>query len=224
MREALVGGKLLSASKVKRGTIGLDPNDNKTKVVACLGALRSYYRRIKRQAYYGDIENETEWHSSLKKMVDESYVEVICGDNGEHRADILTPHRAIELQNSSISYYKIDERTKFYKQLTGTRLIWIVNCFKSYARGDIAEWPYGSRNQFIISWKRPKLSFRKAISDGLADFYLDISRDADYLLHVWEYNSCLYGSQIKKEKFFGEYLYEYRNIDDDHYYRDWIGI
>lgn len=64
-------------------------------------------------------EPESEWHLNWKNEFPKEQQEVVIEN---HRADIKTPLRVIELQNSHISVEEINEREKFYG-----KMVWLLN-------------------------------------------------------------------------------------------------
>lgn len=143
----------------------------------------------------------------MKSLVKDEYCEVICGVNNEHRADIKTPKYAIELQFSHISLSDAKARTIFYKNLTGNRVIWVINCFGPSAKGHIqvGEKVIGT-NFHKLYWKYQKKWAVDLSESKDTHIYLDISINSDKMLRVWKHEDCLYCQWINKQDFYNQYL------------------
>jgi len=135
MKYALFNGEKTHAKNVESGTIGNDIWFPDYKVKACVGKYRQYWKYIDSSPQLPKgYEPESEWHAMWKKPILDSHCDVICGDNREHRADIKTNEYVIEIQKSPMDGFEVIERNKFYKNLSGNRLVWIVNIEKPWKR------------------------------------------------------------------------------------------
>ena len=70
-------------------------------------------------------ENKSQWHFTWQNICKKEHIEKIITKNGiKHIADIYNPgtKSVIEIQNSYLNKYKINDREKFYDNL-----IWIIN-------------------------------------------------------------------------------------------------
>lgn len=132
MKYALVNGKKTNIKDVDRGTIGNDCWFQDYQVKACKGHYMQYWKYDGEKPNFPiGYENETDWHEAGKIVVKDEYREVVCGENREHRADIYTKKNVIEIQYSSISFDAVRGRVNFYKELTGNRVVWIVNAYSA---------------------------------------------------------------------------------------------
>lgn len=214
MKYAIVNGKRTNIKDADRGDLGYDCWFRDYQVKACKGHYMQYWRYLDDKPILPDgYENETPWHVAWKSSLKDEYVEVISGENNEHRADIMTPDRVIEIQYSSISYDSACERSDFYKALTGSRLIWIVNVYGAAVNKRITTRP-NRDNPYILNveWKYPKKWAVDLSEFDNNDVYLDMSKRPDAsLLKIWKHNNRLYGKWITRERFFNECLSRYSN-------------
>lgn len=215
MKFALVNGKRTHINDVPKGTIGYDCWFNEYKVKACKGHYMQYWKYADSHPVLPKgYENETEWHQCWKSVIKDEYCEVVCGENKEHRADILTNDYTIEIQYSPIEYETALERTKFYFELKGNRTIWIVNAYKPYANNYIItelDKEDKERKRFFIKWKYPKKWAVDISHLKNANVFLDISPTARNLILLWKHKNILYGQWVLKNKFFSDYLKSYSN-------------
>ncbi len=214
MRYALVNGIKTHINNVPKGTIAFDCWFKNYRVKACKGYYMQYWKYIDERPMLPDgYENETEWHECWKKTVRDEFCEVVCGDNNEHRADILTDKEAIEIQYSPISYEAARDRTLFYNKLKGRRTIWIVNVYKSCRDRRIETKKIN--NETIVEWKYEKKWVVDISHLKSSDVYLDLSPKSDKLLKIWKHNEVLYGKWIKKNDFYNKHMKEYSGKNDD---------
>lgn len=215
MKYALVYNKKTHIKNVEKGTIGFDCWYKDYPVKACKGHYMQYWKYVDNKPNLPEgYENETEWHECWKMLVKDEFCEVVCGNNNEHRADILTDKEAIEIQYSSISFKAAYERTIFYHNLKGRRTIWIVNAYKSCMDRRI-EAKKNRNNEIIVDWKRAKRWAVDISYYTTSDVYLDLSPKSDKLLKIWKHNEVLYGKWIKKHEFFNKHLKDYSEGIDD---------
>lgn len=215
MKYAIVNGVKTNIRDVEKGTIGFDCWYRDYQVKACKGHYMQYWKYVdQKPALPEGYENETDWHECWKKLVKDECCEVICGDNNEHRADILTDKEAIEIQYSSIAFEAAYERTVFYNNLKARRTIWIVNAYKS-CRDRRIEVKKNNNNEIIVNWKYAKRWAVDISHCGTSDVYLDLSPTSDKLLKIWKHDGVLYGKWIKKHDFFNQHLKEYSDEIDD---------
>ncbi len=204
----MVDGKRMHISQAKKGQLGYDCWFHKYLVKACKGPYMQYWKFVDKvpPLPFG-YENETEWHAAWKKAILDMYCEIVCGDNNEHRADIKTLERVIELQYSSLDVRDAIERTVFYYKLTGHRVIWVVNAYK--ARRDKrlnTRLDPDDPSRFFVDWKYPKKWVVDICKRTDANVYLDISPESNSLIYLWNHDGQLYGKWERKEVFYKKYL------------------
>lgn len=208
MKYALFNGKKTHAKNVNSGDRGFDLWFQNYPVIACVGKYRQYWR------YDGDkpelpngYEPETEWHAAWKQAVNDDNCEVICGENREHRADIKTDTHIIEIQRSSIDGWAVVERNLFYKNLTGSRVIWVVNVEKSWKN---ISTELINKKQFRITWKYAWKWVKEISQTTDTELYLDFNSQNDKLIKMWTYppkeSGTLHGTWVSKIDFFNKYL------------------
>lgn len=215
MKFAIVNGQRTNIRDVKKGTIGFDCWYRDYQVKACKGHYMQYWKYVDETPILPDgYENETEWHECWKKIVHDEYCEVICGENNEHRADILTNDYAIEIQYSPISYEAARERTYFYHALKGHRTIWIVNVYKAWRnKRIITSKPIDGK--FQINWNYSKKWVVDISNLTNSNVFLDISPSAKNLILFWKHDNELYGKWVEKNNFYEMYLRAFSNPIDD---------
>ncbi len=154
MKYAIYKGVKTHAKDVNSGDIGHDIWFTNYQVKACVGKYRQYWK------YIGDTpklpkgyEAETEWHALYKQPISDDFCDVVCGDKREHRADIKGVNNVIEIQRKSIDGFVLEERTGFYKKLTNSRVIWVVDIQDPWKNGRIKTTPV-DKYKFIITWKK----------------------------------------------------------------------
>lgn len=209
MKYALVEGKKTHIKDAVRGQIGLDCWHKEYQVKACKGHYMQYWKYTDAKPSLPEgYENETEWHAAWKSSIFDECCEVVCGPESEHRADIKTDDYVIELQYSSISYDAVKERTKFYKDITNKRVIWIVNAFAAERKGYILrELDSASKGtRFIVKWKYQKKWVVDICGSKDTSVFLDISPTAKNLIFLWKHDDILYGEWMSKEEFYNAYL------------------
>lgn len=212
MKYALVNGNKTHAKDVNSGTIGNDIWFPEYEVKACVGKYRQYWVYTNGSPILPEgYEPESEWHSSWKASLIDEFAEVVCGENREHRADILTKEYAIEIQKSRICGFAVDERINFYKHLTDRRVIWIVNVFEPWKNDRIKTSisKDGKKNQFDIIWSRGWKWVIDIAKTTNTHLFLDVGSKGNNILKVWTFEGKLKGSWFKKVDFFDEFLKEY---------------
>lgn len=215
MRYALQNGRKVHIKDAMKGSLGHDCWQNKYDVKACKGDYLQYWKYVDEKPILpSGYENETEWHIAWKSLVKDEYCEVICGVNNEHRADIKTNRYTIELQYSHISFYDAKARTIFYHNLTGKRVIWVVNCYGASRKYHLNVGKKVGRYKWELYWKYPKkwaidICKLNVGNDKLANVYLDISPRSDDMLYIWVYNGKLLCNWLKKQDFYNTYLKSY---------------
>lgn len=211
MKYAIHNGIKTHAKEVISGTIAKDIWYPEYQVKACVGKYRQFWKYTgKKPPYPRGYEPESEWHSAWKKPILDTNCEVICGENREHRADIKTEKYVIEIQKSSMDGYDVIERNKFYKKLSGNRLVWIVNVVKPRVEKRITtELVKGEKDKrFEIKWNRA-WSWVKEIAKTKDTFlYLDFNPNSDKLIYAWDFKGTLYGKWTSKAEIFENYLKE----------------
>ncbi|HFG0471769.1 competence protein CoiA family protein [Flavobacterium psychrophilum] len=209
MKYAKFKGNKTHASSVKSGDIGTDLWYEEYEVVACVGKYRQYWKYTNDKPILPNgYEPESEWHAAWKKAIKDDFCEVVCGENREHRADIKTDKFVIEIQKSPIDGWAVVERNKFYKNLTDSRVIWIVNIEKPWSEKRITtELVWNEKDgRFIITWKY-MWKWVQDISNTTDTFlFLDFNHSKDKLTLMWTHNSQFFGKWVLKETFFNQYL------------------
>lgn len=208
MLYALVSNIRTHISDAPRGTIGYDPWHPQIRVIARKGEFRQFWRYLDPVPEFpSGYEQETEWHVAWKSRISPEYCEVVVGDNREHRADILTLNHAIEIQQSPIDYRVAEERTKFYYDLTGRRVLWICNIFDAFKdkRFHTILIPE-SDGIFEVFWKRKKLWVAELAKLPYTNVFLDLSPSAKNLILMWQHQGHLYGKWVQKADFYTTYL------------------
>lgn len=217
MRYALINGKKVHIKDAQKGTIGKDCWLKEYDVKACKGAYLQYWKYVDEKPILpSGYENETEWHIAWKSLVKDEYCEVICGSNNEHRADIKTPKYVIELQFSHISLSDAKARTQFYKNLTGNRVIWVVNCYgPSMKRHFNVSDKIEGTDYCKLDWKYP-IKWVVDLSELTGtNVYLDISIKGDKMLQIWKHGEELFCRWKDKQSFYKNYLNSVSNKDTD---------
>ena len=215
MKYAIVNGVKTNIRDVEKGTIGFDCWYRDYQVKACKGHYMQYWKYIDQKPVLPEgYENETEWHECWKSTLKDEFCEVICGENNEHRADILTDNHAIEIQYSSISYEAARERTDFYHNLKERRTIWIVNVYKAWRNKRILT-SKPVNGQFLIKWNYSKKWVVDISNLTNSNVFLDISPTAKNMILIWKHNNELYGKWVEKNCFYKTYLEAYSNHTND---------
>ncbi|MCH5148151.1 MAG: hypothetical protein J1G05_02140 [Clostridiales bacterium] len=210
MRFALQNGKKVHIKDAVKGSLGQDCWFKNYTLKACKGDYLQYWRYVDDcPVLPKGYENETEWHIVWKSLVKDEYCEVISGFNNEHRADIKTPEYVIELQYSSISLTDAIERTEFYNALTGTRVIWIVNCYGASRKKHLEIGTKKDKNQWELYWKYPKKWAIDILRKNNTKVYLDISPNKNTMLRIWLHEGKLFCSWKNKQTFYNKYLKAY---------------
>lgn len=218
MKYALVNGKKIHIRDVDKGTIGNDIWFPDYKVKACKGHFMQYWKYVDAKPSLPEgYENETEWHALWKDKVKPEYCEVICGDNNEHRADIKTDEFVIEIQKSPISYEAAEERTRFYKDLTEKRLIWIINVYYSWWKKNITIERIEGEVFSELKWAHKKKWIYELMKQQsqMVEVYLDVSPFGDSLYRVWVHDGRTLTMQFSKNKFFDDKLKLYSEECND---------
>ena len=207
---ANVNGEKVHIDAVEKGTIGIDILTG-LKVKACKGHYRQYWKYVDEKPNLSrGYENETEWHNAWKRCLKDEYVEVICGNNNEHRAAIKTDKYVIEPMLGQADFNVIKDRIDFYNELTQRRVIFIVNVYKSASKNKIN---YSRKSEdgkyLIVNWKYKREWVFDVSGYKNTNVFLDISNDQDLLLRVWKHNNLLYGQRTTKTDFYNTYLKNY---------------
>jgi hypothetical protein len=215
MKYANFNGIKTHAKDAKSGAIGSDLWFEAYKVVACVGKYRQYWKYDgEKPILPNGYEPETEWHANWKMGIIDDACEVICGDNREHRADIKTDKYVIEIQKSPIDGWAVMERNEFYSNLTGARLIWIVNAEKPWKDKHITmeRVPNEEDGRFFIKWKYKWKWVNDMSITTKTHLYLDVNPKMDKMLMMWDHKDwktgkfITYCKWIMKESFFRNFL------------------
>lgn len=217
MKYALVNGMRTSIEDVEKGQLGFDCWYPEYQVIACKGFYLKYFKYLNDRPILPEgYENETEWHSVWKKPFNDEFVEVVCGDNNEHRADIKTPDHIIEIQRSPISFGAALERSKFYYELnSNNKMIWVVNAYDPWFKRNISFVNEG--DDLIILWKYPKKWVIDISSLKATHVYLDLYPNSNNMLRIWKHNNKIYGHWESKKYFFKKYILSYSNYSFDEF-------
>lgn len=215
MRYAIFNGVKTHAKEVQSGDIGTDLWFTSYQVIACVGKYRQYWKYMgEKPQLPNGYEPETEWHAAWKMGINDHACEVICGNNREHRADIKTDKNVIEIQKSPIDGFAVVERNEFYFNLTGSRLVWIVNIEKPWREKRIStELAENEKDgRFLIRWKQKWKWVNEMSITNETFLYLDFNPRSDRMIYMWDYKDkktgkiLTYGKWVKKEWFFRNYL------------------
>ena len=203
---ALVNGLKTKANQVSKGTIGNDVWFPEYEMKACVGKYRQFWIPVgDKPPLPRGYENETEWHQSWKSNLLDANVEVICGDENQHRADILTNDYVIEIQLSMMDGFDVEERNEFYSNLLDNRLIWVVNIEKPWRKSITTELIPKSRN-FYIKWKRGWSWLKDIARTTQTHLYLDFNQKSEKMIHAWYHDRKLIGRWVDKHAFVEKYL------------------
>lgn len=225
MKYALYNGKKTHAKFVLSGAIGSDLWYPEFGVKACVGKYRQYWTYIMDEpnipkSYKND--KETEWHAAWKYAIEDDFCEVVCGDNREHRADILTKKYAIEIQKSPICGFDVLERNEFYLKLTGEKLIWIVNIERAWKGKRVKTSLDKSEKdgRFFIEWEKRWMWVEEMSKTNSTLLYLDFNPMSDKMIYMWTRNGVNFGKWVNKKQFFKNILSnvakeEFRNNEED---------
>jgi hypothetical protein len=209
MKYATFKGVKTHAKQAVSGDIGNDIWKKEYEVAACVGKYKQYWKYIDEKPILPPgYEPETEWHAAWKGLVQDEYCEVVCGDNREHRADIKTKDYVIEIQRSPIDGWAVVERNKFYKNLTGTRVIWVANIEKPWKEKRITTELSKAHEDgtFIITWKNEWKWVREISNTKETLLFLDFNSQHDKLILMWTFQKRTYGRWVSKKTFFNRYL------------------
>jgi len=206
---ALVNGERLRAEQAGSGTIGICPW-TRLSVKAKVGEIRQYW------AYEGGqpnlpegYENETEWHFNWKHPVKDDFCEVVCGQNNEHRADVIGNNETvIEIQNSPIDIRIVRERTLFYKNHSNKRVIWLINATDYWDTRLKVQFDKRVGNNYPIEWKPVRQWVIEIAKTTNTNLFLDFNLKSDKLLQMWVHDKKLTGSFITKVDFFKRYYFD----------------
>jgi hypothetical protein len=225
MKYALVNDCKVHIKNVERGTIGSDCWFSKNAVKACKGHYKQYWKYIDEKPVLPEgYENETDWHVAWKDSLRDEYVEVICGENNEHRADIKTPEYVIEIQKSPISYDAAKERSLFYSKLNkDTRMLWIVNAYSACSKRHIST-TKTKDNRLLVNWKYKKMWVADISGFTSTHVYLDLSPKSKNMLRIWKHEKLLYGNWESKEVFFNKYIAPYSDSTYENFYEQFQSL
>ncbi len=206
---ALVNGHRLRAEEAGSGTVGLCPWTRR-EVKAKVGEIRQYWAYIGGQPNLPEgYENETEWHNNWKTTIKDEYCEVVCGENNEHRADIIgNEETVVEIQKSPIDIRIVRERINFYQELSQKRVIWVVDASEYWNTRLKVLFKKREGNNYPIEWKPIRRWVVEIAKTTQSNLYLDYNTKSDKLLQMWVYNKSLKGRFITKVEFFKNYLFE----------------
>jgi len=206
---ALVNGQRLRAEQAGSGVIGICPW-TRLAVKAKVGEIRQYWGYIGGKPDLPEgYEIETEWHYNWKIAIQDDYCEVLCGDNNEHRADIIgNKDTIIEIQNSPIDIRIVRERTNFYKKLSNKRVIWLVNACNYWNTRLKVRFDMRDGSVYPTEWKPVRQWVIEIAKTTDSNLFLDYNSKSDKLLQMWIHDKKLKGSFITKIDFFKRYFYE----------------
>ncbi|KRG63765.1 hypothetical protein ABB26_11210 [Stenotrophomonas humi] len=128
------------------------------------------------------------------------------GQSREHRADILGSNDTIiEIQKSVIDIRDVRDRTEFYFQQSGKRMVWVVDIQEFWLKR-FSLVPTEKSGQFKANWKPRRMWLWDIAKTPDTHLYLEFNQKNDKLLHCWIHESEMYCKYITKEKFFMTYL------------------
>ena len=154
-------------------------------------------------------EFETEWHYNWKIPIKDDFCEVVCGENNEHRADIIgNKEIVIEIQNSPIDIRIVRERTNFYKNLSNKRVIWLVNACDYWNTRLKVQFDKREGNIYPIEWKPVRQWVIEIAKTTNSNLFLDYNSQSDKLLQMWIHDKKLKGMFVTKIDFFKRYFHE----------------
>lgn len=209
MKYAEYRGVKMHAKDVTSGAIARDLWFPDYPVKACVGPYRQYWTYVdgKPELPHG-YEPETEWHAAWKVPIQDDYCEVVCGDNREHRADIKTSKYVLEIQKSPINGWAVIERNNFYKELSGNRLVWIVNVAEPWIKrnltADLSKKQKDGR--FPLNWKYARKWVLEMVKAKDTFVYFDYCSHKGTMIYVWEFNGQLFGKWTNRQNIFKSYL------------------
>jgi len=175
---------------------------------AHVGEIRQYWAYVGgAPQFVNGYEPESEWHISWKWPIQDAFCEVIFGDNNEHRADILgSDNTVIEIQHSKIDIRHSRERSRFYKEQTDRRVVWVVDIQEFWQKRFFLSEKPDSKGYYKVTWK-PRRSWLLELAITLdTNLYLEFNQRSDKLLHAWVYEGEMYARFVTKENFFLRYL------------------
>ncbi len=203
---AVHNGNKKRAEEAGRGEFARCPWTD-LEVKAHVGLVRQFwaYTDIK-PTFERGYEPESEWHVTWKAPIKDEFCEVIFGINNEHRADILgSDNTVIEIQRSKIDMRDSRERVEFYHNVTGRRVVWVVDIQEFWNKRFFLKKSkeYG---KFEVEWK-PKRTWLWDLATTIdTNLYLEFNQYSDKLLHVWIHKTKMYAKYFKKEDFFNRYM------------------
>ncbi|MCE2893734.1 MAG: hypothetical protein LW721_04795 [Flammeovirgaceae bacterium] len=205
---ALVNGQRLRAEQAGSGTVGVCPW-TRLNVKAKVGEIRQYW------AYEGGQPNlpegyeiESEWHYNWKFPVKDEHCEVVCGQNNEHRADVIGNNETvIEIQKSAIDIRVVRERTNFYRDLSNKRVIWLVNATDYWQTRLKVQFDKRNGKNYPIEWKPVRQWVIEIARTSSTNLFLDYNPKSDKLLQMWIHDKKLMGSFVTKIDFFKRYYF-----------------
>lgn len=198
----------MRAENAGSGAVGQCPWTD-MPVKAKVGEIRQFW------AYQGGYtppegyENETEWHYNWKYPIQDEFCEVVCGENREHRADVIgNSNTVIEIQKSPIDIRIVRERIEFYKKLSNKRVIWVVDASDYWNKRLKPDFEKREGNIYPIIWKSSRQWVKEIAKTLDTNLFLDYNCKSDKLLQMWVFNGQLKGSFIYKTEFYKRYYFE----------------
>ena len=163
-------------------------------VLSKCGPIMTWHWAHKTNSCPWNTEPETEWHRAWKQHFPDDWQEVKYGDN---RADILTPARVVEIQNSPISADTVREREAVYGNM-----IWIVNGAKFENKFKFSQ-HWWDEQKYLFRWLFPRKSWWAAEAELYIDFSDTNMFDGDLLFRIIHMNNKIpcrgYGKFVKKQ-------------------------
>ncbi len=206
---AIVNGQRLRAEEAGSGALGICPWTRR-EVKAKVGEIRQYWAYVGGKPNLPEgYENETEWHYNWKNSVKDEFCEVVCGENNEHRADIIgNEQTVIEIQKSPIDIRIVRERIDFYENLSQKRVIWVVDATEYWNTRLKVLFDKRDGNTYPVEWKPIRRWVVEIAKTTQTNLYLDYNIKSDKLLQMWVHDKNLKSRFIKKVDFFKIYLME----------------
>ena len=204
---ALYNNQRIRAEGAASGSIGVCPW-TKLDVKAHVGLLRQYWVYVGgAPKFQNGYEPESDWHISWKATLQDQYCEVVIGQNNEHRADILgSDNTVIEIQRSVIDIRESRYRIDFYKNVTGRRVIWVVDIQEFWRKRFFISDKPNSNGFYTVSWKPKRTWLWDIAATPDTNLFLEFNQSSDRLLQAWIHQGVMFVKFVSKREFFMRYM------------------
>lgn len=204
---ALFNNQRLRAETAGSGSVGTCPW-TLLPVKAHVGHIRQYWAYLGGSPnFQNGYEPESEWHISWKTPIQDEYCEVVMGTNNEHRADILgTDNTVIEIQRSVIDIRDSRDRINFYKQMTGRRVVWVVDIQEFWRKRFFLSDRPNARGFYTVIWKPKRTWLWDIAATPDTNLFLEFNQSSDKLLQTWIHQGEMFAKFIGKREFFLRYM------------------